>query len=79
MLKESVLDNKDRKPAKILEEYNKKLKKNSMEEEKIDLKNVLAVVKEKNKINKYKYSANFGGDPVKIDTIRDLERAIKPY
>lgn len=50
-----------------------------MEEEKIDLKNVLAVVKEKNKINKYKYSANFGGDPVKIDTIRDLERAIKPY
>ena len=65
MLKESVLDNKDRKPAKILEEYNKKLKKNSMEEEKFDLKNVLAVVKEKNKINKYKYSANFGRDPVK--------------
>ena len=51
IFKETIEENKDRKPAIIVEEFNKKLAENNLEEEKIDIKSVESMAKEKNKIN----------------------------
>ena len=56
-----------------MEQFNKKLEENGLEEEKINLKGLNGVGKEKNKVNYLKNLTKPGKNNSKIITVRDLE------
>ena len=80
LFKETIEENKDRKPNIIVEQVNKKFTEAGIEEEKISFSNTNQLAKAKNNINWYKNNANNQGQAkTKINSISDLEAVLEPY